>query len=311
MAFTSPYGELLPHGGERSTGGITRLPRQFFIKGNTPKQALEDPDLLIEAPLGGQHPETSSGDALFASQYRVGERAGAGSDVGYFVEVEYVPGDVNFDFPPPDKSDPAYTAFGYSTQTLDISIPIISRFEVVVFYVEPNPLPGRYDYNPRVDRTIGVPGAELRAEVNLSSFNENDANTIRLQHDTIHTFGSPAADWRFIGGTADNLYRPDQWHVTYRWLGDPGTPTEALDPAIYGGKALSDPGWKAFTPAHIANIPPRPPHAIWEVRTADPVFGPPAPGDPYEQYPQIVAVVPYKANPNGHLTLPGANLIFV
>ena len=309
MGFTGSYGELLRHGGTRSAAGITSLIRSFFVKGNTPKEALEDPDLLIEAPIGGQHPETSSDDALFASQYRVGERAGAGADVGYFVEVEYVPGGVNFDFPPPDKSDPAYTAFGYSTQTLEISMPVVLRHFVQVFYTPQLATDEHYDFT-RAYRTIGVPGAELRAEVNLSSFGSAGARAIYLQHDLIHTFGSPATDWRFVGGTVDNLYRPDQWHVTYRWIGDPGTPAEALDPAVYGGKTEGDPQYAAFTAASIANIPPRPPHAIWEVQTVSPQ-GPPAPGQPFDESYKVVAVVPYKSNPNGHLTLPGANLIFV
>lgn len=304
MAFTAPYGELLRGIGSASVDGLSGSTRRFLVPGVTAVQALANTDLLTAAPFGSPHPESGPGDVLLAARYSISggptvQMPSGVAENGWYVDVEYEKGGVNFDFPPTQRTKDNALFREVTIDSETIFIPMITRR--VESMAKNDPLDTEIKtYRYRVEnQPLLISTLALRITFNLpeSQWGITPINAIKNQINHVHTMGG--GQWLFLGGNATSVQREGWFAVTLRWKGEDGTPPMSTDVAGH-------PDWILLPPEIVADIPARAPFQTY-TRVDVTAPGLPAPG--FDQTSLIKAEVraraQYEPDPTGYQTLPG------
>jgi hypothetical protein len=192
---------------------------------------FEDPNDAV--PLGAAHPDAIAGDRLKASRYRAVQRAGAGNDRSWFVDVEFSleGGGANFEEPP--ISEPTYATIEFSTVDRQIKAPF--WIKVPQAGVSPSgTLSTTFKWQEEFTE-FSVAGLQLRVVTNVSATQYALSNWVTNQDqvDKIHTIGG--RKWQYIGASSSQI-AIDVWRVTHEWWADPGNgPVTANLPAGVNG----------------------------------------------------------------------------
>lgn len=268
--MTAPIRELIARTSTVDAFGDSRASRVFRIDTRDQQAALNHPGL---PPLLSPHPEQTT---LLAQTYGASypDSGGVCTDV----TVEYRALQYGNYSPPPPRDAVDWNSWTYSIQTEEVEMPVFYRTNV--------------DVNGAIRTTfVNNPSKLLEARpvrsvsITLTAFDFNAQEYLAGQQNKIHTIGGKQL--RFICGDAFQR-SATAWEITYSWIDDRGTPVMTLAPDFP----------TTVVPWYIA----RPPHGrLVVVPNADPFDG---------TVPLIRSVVPYAADPGGHLGLPGADRIF-
>lgn len=198
---------------------------RYRVPGAKKSDALANASLA--AVLGAAHPEFG---ALFPTGARAVQRIGAGAatDMGWIVEVEYAINRTNGSGvgpPPPDTTNLGYILDATSSRIDTITIPIIHIQRVYMPVlgalggpsVITNGVLKRHD----IKQVLPMTTYELTINRTKTSMGQAAVFQIRAQTGKVHTFGGQK--WLFQGGDSRET-EDGALTVVYRWLNDPGTP---------------------------------------------------------------------------------------
>lgn len=225
LSFTRLWEE-----GAATVDGVTATSDviRYIVPGEKKADVLAQVD-LVALMSGGVHPD---GLPLIPIAARPAERVGSGTDIGWYVDVEFgvnrlSGSDVRV--PPPDTTDLGYTFQGTQTRIEEIVVPIVVETQVTFN----QPLSG-VPLTTVISRTIELrrvlPMLQYTVRVNLPSYTQSDALVVAGQTGKLHTFGGRT--WRFDGADSSE-FEKGVWTLFYTWTSDPGTP-EIVAPEIVG-----------------------------------------------------------------------------
>ena len=194
---------------------------RYLVPGNTKADALANVDLqaLIAS---GTHPDGISG--LFLQAANPTERVGAGSDVGWYVDVVYGKNRMSGSdvrVTPPDRTSPDYRLDSTSSRIEIIEVPLLAEYQTEAM----GPTPGGgplflYTYN-RIDLRRVLPMTQYMLKLNTNTFGSAQVEAITKQTGKIHEFGN--RKWLFESGQMSEV-EEGVYSITYVWKHDPGTP---------------------------------------------------------------------------------------
>lgn len=247
-----------------ANNNINRKTIRYWVPGELTSDAAVDELQGTEINFGDPDPDDNA-NGLTATEFRAVERAGSGSEQGFFVEVTLTRGGGGFSGPPINNQDPGYRLVDLTTERRRLTFPVLKKIPVA--YSTGSSVVNSFDWI-RDDREYEQRFLILRVRCNVPSGSYIGANfdaVIAPQVNKVHTLYTSSSGlnkWRFLGANA-NQVNGDVFRVTYEWEQDRGS--DAPD------NASADNGTVGSNP--ILLPPARPPYHDWEVRF-EPVAGP-------------------------------------
>lgn len=263
------------------------MPTSDTLRYNVPgaKKADALAHSSLAAVLASEHPDFP-GYGMWPQSAVAVERIGAGTDIGWIVEVEYALNRLTgsgVQVVPPDTTDQLYKLESVSTRIEEITIPVVHvqrAYLPILGSILPPVLTNFSVQRLDVKQVLPMTQYQVRLNVEKSTFDAASVATIAGETGKIHTFGG--LQWLFQGGSSDEL-ESGVVSIVYTWMNDPGTPAIA---------SLVNDNINLYRIA-----PDRLPFQEYVVRTFTTASGPDA---------EILCVNTYEANPTGHTTLPGS-----
>jgi hypothetical protein len=172
----------------------------------------------VFGPPGTAHPDDTAGN-LKSSRYLASERLGAGSDRGWFVDVQFSPagGEANFQAPP--VTEPDYVTAEFSNVFKTIKAPYF--FKSPLSFEQDGSIVNSFDWKEGVDE-FTVTGIQLRVVVNVATTTQYNIGAFFVtqnQSSVIHTI--EGVDFLYEGAVSSQVSF-DVWQVTHTWYADPG-----------------------------------------------------------------------------------------
>lgn len=193
---------------------------RYLVPGATKADVEANLDLIALTTPGAAHPDGIPG--LTVQGHTVSERVGAGTDVGWFVDVTFARNRLSgggVAVTPPDKTSQFYRLDGTSSRIDEITIPLLAK-QAKTFWVPYGGTRIGYTYK-RFDIKRALPRTQYVLEVNTATFGQTEVNALEAQTGKIHQFGGKK--WLFQGGSMDEA-EEGVYSITYTWMSDPGTP---------------------------------------------------------------------------------------
>lgn len=239
--------------------------------------------------FGATDPDGAT-NGLLATSFRATERVGAGSQQGFYVDVEFTRNGGGFSGPQIPNQEPDYRLVDFTTERRKLIAPVFKQVPIAVS--DGTTVTQSFDW-ARDDREFEETFQIVRVRCNVSSAPGNALATIVTpQLNKVHQIygADEVGRYRFIGVQA-NQVNGDVWRITYEWERDNGS-VEPTNADADNEDWVSEP---------ILLPPARPPYHDYEANLI-PVVGPVL-GPNFE--PSIKVTRIYEENLTGANSFPG------
>ena len=217
-------GESLERASKPSRASIRYLVQGGAYTSNAAITAVQD-DTVNGIAIGDVHPEAAE---LTATRFSASERAGAGTDRSWFVDVEFGLNGAGANFEEPPTTEPTYSTIEFSMVDKDFKGPYWIR-EPIVGVSPDGVLSTTYKWEERLIE-FRVSALQLRVVTNVTSDPNQSQNPYMLsnwvqnnaQVNKIHNMPVGGTfQWQYLGADSSQI-APDIWRVTHQWWSDPG-----------------------------------------------------------------------------------------